>query len=57
MSVEYVEQLGVAERTVKQHMHRIFRKLGVPSRYSLILSTKVSHVRAAQEIASHSPTE
>jgi two-component system, NarL family, nitrate/nitrite response regulator NarL len=35
---EVARRLGVAQRTIKQHMHRIFRKLGARSRYSLILS-------------------
>jgi DNA-binding NarL/FixJ family response regulator len=37
---DVARQLGVAEQTVKQHMHHILRKLGAPSRYSLILSLR-----------------
>jgi DNA-binding NarL/FixJ family response regulator len=32
-------QLGLCEGTVKLHLHSIYRKLGVPNRATLILST------------------
>jgi DNA-binding NarL/FixJ family response regulator len=35
---DVARELGLTEPTVKQHMHRIFRKLGAPNRYHLILS-------------------
>jgi DNA-binding NarL/FixJ family response regulator len=35
-------QLKVTEPTVKQHMHHIFRKLGLASRYKLILQAQNS---------------
>ena len=42
-------QLGVAEQTIKQHMHRILHKLGVPSRYNLIFSIKAINFKQQRE--------
>jgi DNA-binding NarL/FixJ family response regulator len=39
------DELGVLEGTVKAHMHRIFRKLGVSNRYYLILLMKANGAR------------
>ena len=42
-------QLGVAEQTVKQHIHHILHKLGAPSRYHLILSIKAKNFKQQGE--------
>ena len=34
---EIANELGIAERTVKNHLHRIFQKLGVEHRRALML--------------------
>jgi DNA-binding NarL/FixJ family response regulator len=33
-------ELGLAEGTVKLHLHSVFRKLGATSRYDLLLHTR-----------------
>ena len=42
---QIAQQLKVAEGTVKLHLHRVYRKLGIKSRFALAFLRRSSHQR------------
>lgn len=39
---EIARELGVSDGTIKLHLHKVYRKLGIRSRYGLIAQVGVS---------------